>query len=915
MKSYVPSKASISLGFSMIDVLVAIIVLATGLIALAALQGALTRNGADARARSTIAAYTEGVIDQMRSLGYSVVPPGSSFPTSISPGTCTSTMSIPQAVDCRAATAQTASGVSNLKTIITASEYYGTGNGGGIGAFSTSMPTSTGSVIVAQYKQLQVTTSWTDASGLSQSLTYDTTVSPVTADPSNNTLTNTTFAFQGQNPSVREANPGNTLGVIPIAISGGDNGQNAAATNPKPVVTNTGTTFSTITYGRNESAFGGYNITQRVDTKVIQCSCAFKTDSSFAVSSDSNLTTILAQPYRPTYWDGTHYVTPDEASGKTSNTGINSGATQDADCDICCRDRNDNSTDAQNDDNYVKFDNYTNDYGTGGDLQKYEYVSNVLAPVDSGTFVQACRMIRVGGIYSTATDAHLNFFSLLGTADCASQSPNAAPTGCTSNLTASDTVPSSDTNSSYASFVQDYLYNNFTDLYTDGIPGVDSSDPLLGDYPGNMYIGASPTYPTKLSTYSLDDPANVTITLPNSVSRWLYARGIYVDHLEKDARTALKNAIENCGSTDEQDVLYCALPILPFTTINMTELANWSIGSTKTLTSGVISISDNAVIGGDASSPKRGNVTVPSGVTGTGNPTDTGVATIYVTNSGLTAVSAHQANSYYDADHVDPTSGTTVLGHEVSDKQLFTVSGNSSDCNGSTATIYFNATLSGLSWMSSTASSNLDPSMSWSGTATQLGNAGYGPVNAYLTASKSKGVTSYSVLYAGASASSPVPVCISLTPPVGLTVNVQNFNTSDSAGTESNVTCYNSDGSVNSSGNSETGATECLNYAVDTGNITITSGTGTVSNANASSALMSGTNDGGLQEGAVITIPSSPGFSSVTNTIAGSDKLNIPFTLTSTTIAPGTCSAATVCNSQGKNCQVVTKYTPGTCSN
>src|SRR5580765_595142 len=66
-------------GFSMLDVLVAIIVLATGLLALAALQGAITRNGANARARAQIAAFTESVIDRMRFAGYNTVAPSSTI--------------------------------------------------------------------------------------------------------------------------------------------------------------------------------------------------------------------------------------------------------------------------------------------------------------------------------------------------------------------------------------------------------------------------------------------------------------------------------------------------------------------------------------------------------------------------------------------------------------------------------------------------------------------------------------------------------------------------------------------------------------------------------------------------------------------------------------------------------------------
>ncbi len=125
------------------------------------------------------------------------------------------------------------------------------------------------------YKQINVTTTWTDATGQSRTLSYDTTVSPVTVSTTDNSLDNASFALtNGSSPTVREANPSNTVGVIPIAAST-TNGSASAATNPAPLITNTGTTFSTLTYNVVASTLGGNVISQRVDTKVMQCSCKF----------------------------------------------------------------------------------------------------------------------------------------------------------------------------------------------------------------------------------------------------------------------------------------------------------------------------------------------------------------------------------------------------------------------------------------------------------------------------------------------------------------------------------------------------------------------------------------------------------------------------------------------------------------
>ena len=57
-------------GFTLIEVMIAVVVLATGLLAMAALQAKLASNSADAKARSRVSALLMSVIDDQRASGY-----------------------------------------------------------------------------------------------------------------------------------------------------------------------------------------------------------------------------------------------------------------------------------------------------------------------------------------------------------------------------------------------------------------------------------------------------------------------------------------------------------------------------------------------------------------------------------------------------------------------------------------------------------------------------------------------------------------------------------------------------------------------------------------------------------------------------------------------------------------------------
>jgi hypothetical protein len=178
-------------------------------------------------------------------------------------------------------------------------------------------------------------------------------------------------------------------------------------------------------------------------------------------------------------------------------------------------------------------------------------------------------------------------------------------------------------------------------------------------------------------------------------------------------------------------------------------------------------------------------------------------------------------------------------------------------------------------------------------------------LTAYLTSSGNGSNKTYSAQYAGTSSTVPESVGITNTGPDGLDIVVQNFNNTASAGTET-INCTTSNGGTGSQ--TFTNATQCFNYAVNTAGVTI----GGAAVTGVTTSTLPGTTDGGMKEGAIVVIPSTPGISSTTNTIAGATAVSIPFTLTATTIASGTCTCSkSSCTSSGNK----VTYTPGTCSN
>ena len=561
-----------STGFSLIEVLVSVVVMSFGLLSLAALQSALFKAGAESRAQSAALAlatekieFFEGYRDREEFQGYA---DGSDA-------------------------AVTIDGVAYTRSWAVDRFAYPEA-GGSFAAVADTGDTAANYVTNNEFKRIQVSVAWTDAMGTGQQVELETAIAALSPQDTAK-LAKMSNSGGPRGPEIIIVNPASEEGVIPIAV--GD-GSDTAATNPKPEVAGKSnsqrvieTRFDVLTYA---ALSGSEALAQsRVETIVAGCTC----DYGNAPAGNG---------MRPTYWNGLRYVVP-EVSETAALAGISTAeAVQSPHCTVCCRDHHDPSGVAG-----AKFDPRRADHATH---QLYDTDTGVLGTAAaSGEYTEACRLIRVDGVFRVATDLYNDYMNLLATDNGA-------------DATVSDYVPTAAATANYQAFVLAYLDGKF----------VDGSS---GTY--NTVIPDDGATVTGLeTTHSLNVPVGaITISRPSEVDgastlKWLHDRGLYIDYLEDEAIQAVNDAKADCkgadgGPASATEMRTCVLKVLPFTTINLTELANWSPA-----------VSDEIVVSNndfrtslDSDTPVRGKV-VPGSSPSPSTTTDA-VASIRKSNSGV----------------------------------------------------------------------------------------------------------------------------------------------------------------------------------------------------------------------------------------------------------------------------------------
>lgn len=503
--------ASKQRGFSLLEVLIAVVVLAAGLLALTALQGALVRSSADAKARSQLAAFAHSVMEKAQQSGYGNIPVGASVSIAEQPD-------IDPGGLARTAAAMGASNVTETSSVTE------TVNGD------------------SRYKTINLRFNWTDATGTSRSISMAGVVSPLVL--TKNDLVNydnsTNIYYR---PIVRRPTPV-TEGMIPIAVG---NGEDTAATNPKPQLVGrdnntlvSDTRFDLLTFNASDNlGQAGYvRFDKRIETAMVGCTCQTGTNGFPTGGSSPEINSLLkVYAFRPSYWDGTRYTEPEIANYSPARSPDTSVA-QSQLCDVCCRDHEDDRATAGE----PRF----NPWSTTHD----HYLDPTGSTVTSGTFREACRVVRVNGVWRVTPDPKVQDVALLPTRVYpATTGSTAAPAD---NNTATSPLVSDAGKTSYVAFAYDFIKQFFYDKTA-----------LTSTNLRDMQGGAG-----------LNNPEYVPIKAGDK--RWLHARAILTDFLEPDAITRRDKAISDCTGTTTVTQAQCVLPVVPMATINATEVAAWS---------------------------------------------------------------------------------------------------------------------------------------------------------------------------------------------------------------------------------------------------------------------------------------------------------------------------------------------------
>jgi type IV pilus modification protein PilV len=515
-------------GFTLMEVLIGIVVFAVGMMALAQLQGNLSKSSADSNAKTVALNIAEETVESLRSFSQVSASNSASAFNNIVNGTET----VPR-------------GGLDYTVTRTVTDYYYHPDG----SFQVTKPDP--DVVNADLKRLETTVSW----GASQSFRIDQDTATSNLGTGSVTVTDliSSYTIASGAKTVLNGAP-DSLYSPPVSYNPGANpdiisiqlGTNKfkESTTPLPDVVRADelveTTFDVVTYSQDDS---GATFLRREEFRAVSCECTLRAPNN---ETQGGL--------RPTVWEGYEYT---EAEFVSKPYGESANNQQSRFCDLCCRDHHDGRTgenDRGGDPGFSRYNPFRSsaDYHTGGSMQgdhkHYNRDTNgdlQLADSDGDTYVEACRMIRKDGFWRIAQDLRQEGLN---------------------------------------SFPGDYLDDEsevevYSDYVTDAVLAYEVAIGAKDGYELSPPLMPKPAEMSPAINFPASTPENPTEfpTATGDTEQQLRARGIYIDYLSDTLRTRITCLdAGGTGAACEVPDATTALEIIPFYDVQLTWLSRWN---------------------------------------------------------------------------------------------------------------------------------------------------------------------------------------------------------------------------------------------------------------------------------------------------------------------------------------------------
>jgi len=375
-----PIKRSFTSGFTLLEIMIAILIVSIGLAALANLQGKLTRYSAMAKQRTLAMNLAEQQIETMHSF-YTMAGTGAN-------ACATAQSGFDDLESCLDGTTVNAG---NMQFNLSWKMDHFVQNSDG----TTEIFNSESGALRPDLKLVTIKVEWANGQGETQDVELVDII-----DATSIFNTGRLMARVDSNIPPRTLfNPDDFPGVVEIAI-GSD--KIKGSTTPKPKIENRGnnviTTFDVVTFLR--AGTDAY-LQRREEFKVTNCICTM----------NSGLGTGRA----PTVWNGSDYSLGEELTKRTGNVSDNESG-QPAACEMCCNDHHDSSSAS------VKYDPFRPPYEGGvgigiGVPESFDFAGDhAHYSIDNGTkvlaqegddYLEVCRYIRKDGFFELTSDLAL----------------------------------------------------------------------------------------------------------------------------------------------------------------------------------------------------------------------------------------------------------------------------------------------------------------------------------------------------------------------------------------------------------------------------------------------------------------------------------------------------------------------------